>query len=89
MARHSRYDIDMDRRRIIRETDTFTNVGRVLSGTLAEIGMIPVERQQPELVALALRCAALIDDAESVAIAPLAFLQMACVLEALHGGADE
>lgn len=76
----------MDRRRIVRETDTLSNVGRVLAGVPEEISTIAVERQRPELVAQALRCANLVDDPESYCVAPLVFSQLACVLEALHGG---
>jgi hypothetical protein len=85
---HSQYDLIMDRRRIVRELDILTNVGRVLAGVLEEVGRIPVERQRPELVAEALRCAALIDDPESFAAAPQAFSRLAAALDALHKGVD-
>jgi hypothetical protein len=79
----------VDCRRITREPDDLTGVGRVVAGVLAEIGQIPVSRQQPELVAEALRCAYLIDDPESFSVAPLVFARLACLLDALHEGVDD
>ena len=79
----------MDCRRITREARYLTGVGCVLAGVLDEIGQIPVTRQQPELVAEALRCAALIDDPESYVVAPLVFSRLACLLDALHEGVED
>ncbi len=59
--------------------------GRVLAGVLDEIGAIPASRQEPGLVADALAQARIIDDPESVTVAPAAFAQLMAVLDELHG----
>lgn len=66
-----------------------TRAGCVLAGVLKEIGMIPVDAQDPALVAQALAFAYLVDDPESVAVAPQAAGRMRDVLAELHEKAGD
>jgi len=82
----------MDRRGIAREFDALTTdagVGRVVSSVLAEVAMIPVDSQQPSVVAEALASARVMDDPDSVMAAPAALARLSVRLEALHEGVDE
>ncbi len=67
-------------------TDRVTaDAGRVLAGVLDEIALIPVERQQPQLVAAALALAAIIDAPGLQTIAPVAHAGLMAALDELHG----
>lgn len=79
----------MDRRRITREMDFLTCTGGVVAGVFAEIGMIPVDAQDPVLVAEALAFARVIDDPESAMAAPAACARLMSRLDHLHEGVDD
>lgn len=83
----------MDRRRIMREmTYLTTEAGRVVAGVLQEIGGIPVDTQDPAMVAKALAPARILDDPESFVGAPAAFARLSDRLDALqerHEGVDD
>jgi hypothetical protein len=80
----------MDRRRIMREmTYLTTETGRVVAGVLQEIAAIPVDAQDPALVAQALASARILDDPESFIGAPAAFARLSARLDALREGIDD
>lgn len=61
-----------------------TDVGHVVAGVITEIGMIPVDAQDPALVAEALACARIMDDPESAIAAPAALARLTTKLDVLH-----
>jgi hypothetical protein len=80
----------MDRRRVARELDALTNsAGSVVVGVLAEVAMLPVDAQNPVLVAQALASARVVADPESAAFAPAAFARMMARLDQLREGVDD
>jgi hypothetical protein len=80
----------MDRRRIFRQLAYLTSdAGCVVAGVIDEIGRIPVDRQNPVLVAEALASARVVADPESAAVASAAFARLVSRLEALHEVSDD
>lgn len=63
--------------------------GHVVAGVLAEIGMIPVDRQHPALNAIALASARLMDDPDNSRVWVEAFGRMSARLGAIHEGVGE
>jgi hypothetical protein len=80
----------MDRRTVTREMDFLTGgASCVVSGVLAEIAAIPVDAQDPVLVAQVLASARVVGDPESAAFAPAAFARLMTRLEGLREGLDD
>ncbi len=78
----------MDRRRVERELAAATT-GNVVGAVLAEVAMIPADRQDPRLVAAALSLAQLVGDPESALVAPEAFSRLSVILDRLHEEAGD
>jgi hypothetical protein len=63
--------------------------GHVVAGVLSEVAAIPVDQQDPRLVARALASARIMDDPDCALAWPAAFGRMTVLLDAIHEGVDE